>query len=45
MARAALHRLAAAAARCWSHELSKLAWIVIFGVARRSLSCWIDGLD
>jgi hypothetical protein len=44
MGRLALHRLAA----FWQtpvHELSKLAWLTIFGVARRSFGLWIDGLD
>jgi hypothetical protein len=44
MGHAAWHHLAAARDSV-SHEVSKLAWLMIFGVARKSLACWIDGLE
>jgi hypothetical protein len=44
MGHVALDRLATAG-QSVAHELSKLGWILIFGVARKSLACWIDGLD
>jgi hypothetical protein len=44
MGRLALSRFAAVE-RSLLHKLSKLAWLMIFGVASKSLGCWIDGLD
>jgi len=44
MGHVALDRLTTAS-HSLASELSKLGWILIFGVARKSLACWIDGLD
>jgi hypothetical protein len=44
MGHVALDRLATAG-HSVANELSKLGWFLIFGVARKSLTCWIDGLD
>jgi hypothetical protein len=44
MAHVTLDRLALAR-HSFTQELSKLGWILIFGVAKKSLACWIDGLD
>ena len=44
MGRIALHRLTSLS-HSVTHELSKFAWLMIFGVAKRSFGCWIDGLD
>jgi hypothetical protein len=43
MGRVALRRLVTAGESV-SHEVSKLAWLMIFGMAVRSFGCWIDDL-